>query len=91
MTLQEFKEYYSNLSPVVKATDVFRQDINAYQLPEEDVPEAKAFMEKHILAALEDPVYKTWFKEQLEAKRDRLLKRGKTEQAALVISKLERL
>lgn len=91
MTLQEFKEYYGGLSPVVKATDVFRQDINAYQIPEKDVPEAKAFMENQVSAALEDPVYKTWFREQLEAKRDRLIKRGKTEQAVLVTSKLERL
>ena len=91
MTLQEFKEYYSNLSPVVKVTDCFKQDVYAYDIPEENVTEAQAFVKEQILKALKDPIYKTWIRESLEAKRDRLLKRGKTEQADIVTYAIERL
>lgn len=91
MTLQEFKEYYGNLSPIVKVTDLFKQDVYAYNVPEEDVPEAQAFVKEQILEALKDPVYKKWIREQLESKRDRLLKRGKTEQADIVNYAIERL
>lgn len=91
MTLQEFKEYYASLSPVVKVTDCFNQDVYAYDVPEEDVPEAQAFVKEQILEALKDPVYKKWIREQLEAKRDRLLKRGKIEQADIVTYAIENL
>lgn len=91
MTLQEFKEYYGNLSPIIKVTDLFKQDVYAYDVPEKDVPEAQAFVKEQILEAFEDPIYKKWIREQLEDKRDRLLKRGKTEQADIVTYAIERL
>ena len=91
MTLQEFKEYYRNLAPVVKVTDLFKQDVYACDIPEKDVPEAQAFVKEQILEALQDPIYQKWIREQLESKRDRLLKRGKTEQADIVSYAIERL
>lgn len=91
MTLKEFKEYYGNLSPVVKVTDLFKQDVYAYDIPEEDVTEAQAFVKEQILDALQDPIYKKWIREQLEAKRDRLLKRGKIEEADIVTYTIEKL
>lgn len=91
MTLKEFKEYYGNLSPVVKVTDIFKQDVYAYDIPEEDIPEAQAFVKEQILEALKDPIYQKWIRKQLEAKRDRLLKRGKIEEAKMVTYTLEKL
>lgn len=91
MTLKEFKEYYASLSPVTKVVDCFKQDVYCYDIPDEDVAEAQAFVKEQIMEALKDPIYKTWLRESLEAKRDRLLKRGKIEQAEIVTYTLERL